>query len=345
MVTVTATKLSILWTNSWFQLAVLTAIFSGCLLLFDFCRDPGGALYSFHWPLSPQDSKSAPGSELAPYPERAAVYEKAAEQGDVDAARNLGYLYLMDGILGAPPDMDKAFKWIKVAADKDDTFALALQYQYGLGQAKDPIKAISIFEVLAMKGDALAENQLGFSFSKGLGVKEDDTQAVPWLKKAADQGYAPAEYNLGVVYGENAGVTQDFEQEMAWDRKAADQGDAKAENDLGFMYAAGWGAPLDDTQAAIWYKKAADQGLASAQGFLGDLYFNGHGVPQDYTQALYWDQKAADQKLGISQKQIGDMYARGLGVPKDISEAVQWYKKAAANGDLDAPYLLQKLGD
>lgn len=68
----------------------------------------------------------------------------------------------------------------------------------------------------AKKGDAKAQNNLGFCYEKGEGVKQDYEEAVYWLIKSAEQGYAYAQYNLGLCYQTGKGVTKDDTKAVYW---------------------------------------------------------------------------------------------------------------------------------
>jgi TPR repeat protein len=69
-------------------------------------------------------------------------FEKAAQQGDPDGERNLGWLY--DQGYGVPRDYKVAAKWYRLAADQGDAegqYALAKLYLDGNGVRKDPVQA------------------------------------------------------------------------------------------------------------------------------------------------------------------------------------------------------------
>ena len=53
--------------------------------------------------------------------------------------------------------------------------------------------------VAAERGDANAQNELGFLLYKGNGVPKDCPAALQWYLKAAKQGHAPAQNNLGFL--------------------------------------------------------------------------------------------------------------------------------------------------
>jgi hypothetical protein len=154
------------------------------------------------------------------------------------------------------------------------------------------------------------------------------------LEMLAAKGNAAAQNQLGHLYDSGRrGVPQDLATARGWYEKAAAQGNAAAQNQLGQLYADGRGLPQDYTKARQWWEQAAAQGIAQAQYNLGQLYANGRGVRQDYTTARGWYEKAAAQGNAWAQAQLGQLYANGRGVRQDYTTARGWYEKAAALGN------------
>lgn len=86
---------------------------------------------------------------------------RRAQQGDVEAARSLGIAYLGEGHL--PRNNTRAARWLKVAADKGDIFAmneLAALMFYGRGTAKNEAEAVRLFEAAAAAGHPTAGGNL-----------------------------------------------------------------------------------------------------------------------------------------------------------------------------------------
>ena len=154
------------------------------------------------------------------------------------------------------------------------------------------------------------------------------------MEMLAAKGNAWAQNQLGQLHDSGRrGVPQDYVTARKWYEKAAAQGHAWAQNQLGQLYADGRGVPQDYMKARQWWEQAALQGIAQAQFNLGQLYANGRGVPQDYTMARRWHEKAAAQGHAWAQAQLGQLYANGWGVPQDYATARGWYEKAAAQGN------------
>ena len=90
--------------------------------------------------------------------------ESAAEDGDLDAAYQLGQHYCR-GSGGAQKDEEKGFFWFKKAADGD---YIAAQYS------------------------------LGMCWLRGVGTEKDAEKGAGLLAAAAEQGYPPAVCELGL---------------------------------------------------------------------------------------------------------------------------------------------------
>jgi hypothetical protein len=232
----------------------------------------------------------------------AAALRKHALVGDIDAARQLGFLYA-DG-KDVPENRDEATRWLQFATDHGDICAHAGLIEFGLDVTESKQKAFSLFMQVAPTGDSFAQYRLGLCYLRGFGVANDNTQAMNWFQKAADQGCAQAQVGLAFMYYDGDGVPKDLSQAVNWCQKAAAQGNPRAQYMLGAFYEVGKGVPQDFAQAMNWYQKAADQGLAQAQWGLGGIYDRGEGVPKDIQQAKGWYQKAADQGNAEAQSAL-----------------------------------------
>lgn len=80
----------------------------------------------------------------------------------------------------------------------------------------------------ALRGDKVAQFQVGVIYERGLGVEKDDTLAAQWYKKSALQGHIDAQYNIGIMYVSGRGVEQNDGFAMMWLSLAAKQGDKEA---------------------------------------------------------------------------------------------------------------------
>lgn len=80
----------------------------------------------------------------------------------------------------------------------------------------------------ALRGDKIAEFQVGVLYERGFGVDKNETQAVKWYEKSALQGHIDAQYNIGIMYASGRGVEQNDGFAMMWLSLAAKQGDKEA---------------------------------------------------------------------------------------------------------------------
>ncbi len=165
------------------------------------------------------------------------ILTKKADQGDVDAQKNLGIEYLV----GVPVKQDYllARKWLLKAANQDN---------------------------------AMAQSTLGMMNEKGWGAEPDQTEAVKWFSKAAVQGDTNAQLALGMHYATGSGVRQDLSEGNKWLKKAklgfqarAENGDHYAQATLGLMYAHGFGTTQDYKEAYFWLLIADKAGVKKAK--------------------------------------------------------------------------------
>jgi uncharacterized protein len=94
---------------------------------------------------------------------------------------------------------------------------------------RDYSTALRIFQALAVKGVAPAQNNLGVLYEVGQGVSQNYAEAARWFRLAAEQGIAVAQLNLGILYAKGQGVPQDYVLAHMWFNLAAAQGDKLAE--------------------------------------------------------------------------------------------------------------------
>ena len=85
-------------------------------------------------------------------------------------------------------DYKQAAAWYQKAADQGNIQAqihLADLYRDGRGVLRDMAQAVSWYRKAADQGDAGAQGSLGLLYSVGMGVPRDDVEAYYWLSLAA----------------------------------------------------------------------------------------------------------------------------------------------------------------
>ncbi|UZO02670.1 uncharacterized protein OCT59_021149 [Rhizophagus irregularis] len=124
-------------------------------------------------------------------------YEKAANNGSIDAVYNLSIL-CKDGI-GVEKDYNKAFELFKQSAEEEHIMGLMMLgycYDEGIGTKIDKQKAFESYQNAANLGQDVAQNNLAVLYEEGDGIAKDIDKAIYWYEKSAKQGYELAKNNL-----------------------------------------------------------------------------------------------------------------------------------------------------
>jgi len=142
-----------------------------------------------------------------------------------------------------------------------------------------------------------AASAVAQDFQKGMEAykKADYGAAFREWEPLAVRGNDVAQYNLGVLYESGLGVAVDKSRARLWYGKSADRGFAQAQNNLGRLFYMGDSVPPDYAKAAAYFRRAAAQGIAFSHFFLGMIYAGGGpGVKADPIQAYKWLSTASD---------------------------------------------------
>lgn len=140
---------------------------------------------------------------------------KDADEGDLTAQTNLGYLYL-NGTESIKKDYEKAAKWNQIAAER---------------------------------GSETAQYNLSVMYREGYWFKQDDEEAAKWAQRSAEQGLVGAQFAVALHYFKGKGVTQDITEAVKWFHHAAEQGHEDSQNNLSLLYDLG----KDEVQAKKWF--------------------------------------------------------------------------------------------
>lgn len=127
-------------------------------------------------------------------------------------------------------DYDKAVYWFEKAAEQgivEALYNLGVCYANGEGVSQDYTTAAYWYEKAAEQGYAKAQLNLGHLYFhyNGVGIKFDWEKALYWYEKAALQGNAKAQTQTGLL---THLYKKDYEKAKYWLEKAAAQGEKTA---------------------------------------------------------------------------------------------------------------------
>jgi len=218
--------------------------------------------------------------------------------------------------------------------------------QQSLSQATDSIKAI--YED-AKKGDAMAQNQVGYWYFMGRHVKQNYDEAVKWWVLSGKQGNPYALGNLGICYQAGFGVKPDSVRAVGLFDRALKEGNTTLFQNLeslvndddvfyasyvGSCYKRGLGTKKNIGKAAVYYEKAANRGSVPAMCELGILYRESKKPDKAYE----WFEKAAKANNLTGIYYCGDMLQKGEGVAQDKERGFNMLLRAADEGFPAAQY-------
>jgi len=130
------------------------------------------------------------------------LFQKAAKHADkgiASAQYSRGMCYAFG--YGGPQDREKAFQWIRKAADQGFAEALcmlALAYQQGLaGMPQSDEEAVKALRKAAELGDSDAQYTLGVWYCTGTCLPENAQEGYKWIRLAAESGLPEAKEALG----------------------------------------------------------------------------------------------------------------------------------------------------
>ena len=122
---------------------------------------------------------------------------------------------------------------------------------------------------LAEKGDAKAQNSVGFMHARGLGAPIDHDAAIKWYTESAKRFFPLAAYNLALIYTRGTGVLPNQEKATSWFRKAAEIGHLKAQIAYADRLRDGIGTEEDLAAAYAWLVVAADRAGGKIKARIG----------------------------------------------------------------------------
>ena len=284
-------------------------------------------------------------------------FRRKAENGDVIAQTNLGYMYY-SSMIETPDNIETSYSqaegWFRKAAEKGNASAQNLLGEISNLHGGDQIESEKWYRLAAIQGNASSQYNLALIYLgptdnrfPGKSVSKNIAKAKEWALKSSIQGYVPAQSLLGMLLISTGNSNRDYAEALVWLQKAVKRGDTDAQIMLGDVYVTGKGVKQDYNQAINWYRKAIDLANSGrAYVRLGLIYEEGLGVPKDAVQALQYYEKAltSDSSIRLDGKvdmKLASMYENGIGTTKNVQKSLQHYVSAASWGDIDAMKKLQ----
>ncbi|AYC99478.1 tetratricopeptide repeat protein [Neorhizobium sp. NCHU2750] len=150
------------------------------------------------------------------------AYNVAAKDGYAAAMVNYGML------MGRLGDDKAEISYYQKAADNGNVLAaynLGVAYRDGLGTTANVKTALDWFEKAAAAGDDTAAFNIGSIYDEGKLVPADDQTAIAWYDLAAQRGNVDAMINLAIMYETGEGITANMQKAADLYRQAAEKGD------------------------------------------------------------------------------------------------------------------------
>jgi TPR repeat protein len=224
------------------------------------------------------------------YPEAKTWFLKAAEKGDGAAALKLGFLNAEAHYAGLTPNHAEAEKWFLKAAEEniDDAQFRLGNFYANTRQPRDYDKAYMWLKKAAEGGNRTAMFDLAMLIRMGQGKEKSESESLKWMIKAAEADVVGAQTSLIQAYSTGEGAPQNSAEAMKWILKLAD--DPRASNiwinRAADIFYSGWlNIPADYPRAFAYYERAAAKNDPHARGRLGEMYTYGLGVKKDPVKA------------------------------------------------------------
>ena len=270
------------------------------------------------------------------------LFNKAAEQGDADAAYNLAYMaYRGDGV---PASKSEALKWWSKASDAGHlaaTYQLAHLLKHG--SQKERLKSCKLFEKASASGLKAAHFETGLCL-----LDQSNKDACKFFQLSHKAGFPEGSYNYawcihkampkkaekllhealsnGLNEASSAIYMLSTEREVEVLKKAAESDNQDAQ----FLVYSHHKSLAESSELGLFnLREAAKLGHVEAQFELGQLHYDGQIDQSSYESSFYWWNRAALQGHPEAQFNLGHSYLTGRGVKKDIVLAASWFSLAS----------------
>ncbi len=212
---------------------------------------------------------------------------------------------------------------------------LANLYKEGKYLVKDETKALALYELAYVQGDANAKLK-----KADLYANQGSQVYQPLLAENIYLSYAKRSHKTGMykiaVFYEN---TEELsEKSIQWYIKAAELGSKKSKLRLADMKRDGEYLPYDITLAIREYEALGD--YAKAKSRLAQLYLDGHGVKFNAKTAIIYLEQAYALGMASANLTHASVLYNGVGVEAQPMAAIKIYRKHALASNAKAAYKL-----
>ncbi len=250
-------------------------------------------------------------------------YEKAANQGNAEAAFELGTSYYNGGY-GLKQDYSEAAKWLKVAAEKNHIGSiewLAPMYYEGEGVKKDYDEVVRLC-------------------NKGIYLKEKEGR-----EKKYNYIYTTLYSVLGDCYLYGYGVEKN--ESKAFELYCKNDDETSLRNQS-YCYKNGIGTQKNYKKAFECLENAVEGGGGWARYELAKAYEDGVIVKRNMSKAFEIYNKLANEEYYLYIPEAKNDVARcliyGLGTQRNVQEGIKWYRRSIEeDNDSWAMYSLAKI--
>ena len=195
-------------------------------------------------------------------------------------------------------------------------------------QAQDYRRAYRYWILLAQRGVARAQHNVGVLHLRGLWLKKNEKAAFEWFRRAAKQDFDRAQHNLGWMYQNGIHVERNMEQAKKFYEAAAEKRFTLSEKRLGeILY-----NNKDYQRARVILLRAARKGDRRSQFLLGEIFSHGLGVDVNRAQAMRWHRSAAHKAEASTQYKLAQLYIEN----QNDARAIVLLEAAALSGHKEA---------
>ena len=235
--------------------------------------------------------------------------KKAADQGNLQALYNIGDIYREINNAEADFIFSDAVRRARRMLDNQEynsetMCVLGVCLLRGNGTPKDVNKAFLYLKKAAEEGNSNAQAYLGYCYHFGEGVVIDKNEAIKWYERSSNQGNPLGKAILGLCYMTANGVVENKELGLSLLNNAAKQGDSRSQELLGSYYFQGEIVIQDYDKAFYLFDKSAKRGYDKGMYDLAYCYENGYGTIANRDKARYWYEIAARKGNNDAQKAL-----------------------------------------